>query len=478
MSETAEIPMALVEDRGASWNRLAMGLVLVCVGAAAWWLYAKAVADQGLLLEIRFPAAHGLKVEDPVKLNDVRVGTVRKLEITEDLAGVIATVSLMGPSSSRARIARQGSRFWIVRADFSLTQIRGSETLIGANYIEVDPGDGPACRVFEGLAEPPAIERRGAGDLPVTLVSAAAPSAQVGAPVLYRDLPIGQVLSIDLASSGNEVLTEILVYTRFAGLVRQRSRFYEVEAFDLDVGLRGVRVTAGSLAAVLRGGVGLATPGPSEQGATASAGQRFVLYGQAEEAWLNWQPSVNLAQVPTLSTPHPLECEMSWGRGRGWKKVFRKDGMRVGRVLQVDSGLLGPSDLFVPKEGWSDAFVLEVAGQFLAADSEHLWEGNGLTLLAHREPLGIPWAARAIRVTGEIEDIMIYRTAEVSSFVSADGLTGQGRRWRLSDSELDAGWHGAAVLAAADEMLVGVLLVEDDEVSVALLPDDFPRGQQ
>ena len=33
-------------------------------------------------------------------------------------------------------------------------------------------------------------------------------------------------------------------------------------------------------------------------------------------------------------------------------------------------------------------------------------------------------------------------------------------------------WHGACVLARGDGMLVGLLLVEDGEARVALLPED------
>jgi hypothetical protein len=36
---------------------------------------------------------------------------------------------------------------------------------------------------------------------------------------------------------------------------------------------------------------------------------------------------------------------------------------------------------------------------------------------------------------------------------------------------VDDRWHGAAVLARSDGFLVGLLLVEDGRVRVALLPD-------
>ena len=150
MNSESSIPEAKLKGPSSGMNRVAMAIVLIAVIVVAWWLAMKAIHDQGLPVVIRFPAAHGLKVDDAVKLNDVPVGMVREVTISNDLSAVLVTVGLTGPLVSRDRIAREGSRFWIVRPDISLTRFRGSETLIGANYIEVAPGQGQPQQQFDG----------------------------------------------------------------------------------------------------------------------------------------------------------------------------------------------------------------------------------------------------------------------------------------------------------------------------------------
>jgi hypothetical protein len=469
------IPQANVKSPASRLNRLAMAIVLIIVLAVAFWLYLKAARDQGLLISIRFSAGHGLKVDDPVKLNDVTVGLVREVSITDDLAAVHVTIGLTGPPVSRDRIAREGSQFWIVRPDISLTRIRGSETLIGANYIEVEPGRGRPRRQFVGLADPPIVERRQAGDLELTLTSRQAGSATVGAPVLYRGLEVGRVLSIKLAPSGNEVLTSVLIRASYSGLVREGSRFFKLNAVEFDMGIKGITLTAGSLETMIKGGIGFATPGPSDQGGPVKKGRRFTLYTEAEEKWQAWEPSLNLAAATLLLTPHPVSCHLSWGKGNRFTKMFRADGQRNGAALPTTLGLLGPTELFRPNQAWSDPFVLEVAQMYLPSDSEHLWTGNGLTLLAYRSDGGIVWPPR-FRVPDKPEDIMIYRTPEDSSFVSASELTVSEGHWHLPKSRLDASWHGASVIASADQNLIGILLVEGKEAKVATLPTDFPSS--
>ncbi len=478
MSSEDAIPEAIVKTGGSRLNRVAMAVVLACVITTACWLYARAWHNQGLLITIRFPEAHGLKVGDPVKLHDVTVGVVRKVTITEDLSGIMVTVSLTGPLASRDRIAREDSAFWIVRPDISLTQIRGSETIIGANYIDVEPGRGEPASHFVGLARAPVVERRLSGDLEVTLVSDKAGGAGAGAPILYRGIAVGRILDVDLAPNGNEVLTRVLIRMPYNALIREQTRFFVLNAVQFDMGIRGVTLAAGSLESILKGGIGFATPGPGQQGDPAVPGQRFALYPEPEEKWLAWEPSLNLTAVPQFSTPHPLPCHISWGPGNRFAKLYRADGARSGVVLPTVAGLLGLEDLFWPNKKWDEPFVLEVGNTFVPSDSRHIWEGNGLTLLDIGRPLGSGWPRGAYRCPDKVEDVIIYRTADDSSFVPASKLqTGQSQ-WKLTDGKLGASWHGAPVIAASDKKLVGILRVDDKTVFVALLPEDFPLFQK
>jgi hypothetical protein len=55
--------------------------------------------------------------------------------------------------------------------------------------------------------------------------------------------------------------------------------------------------------------------------------------------------------------------------------------------------------------------------------------------------------------------------------LAAARLVGGDQSWGLDPAvSLDPTWHGASVLSRADGALIGMVLVEDDEARVALLP--------
>ena len=55
--------------------------------------------------------------------------------------------------------------------------------------------------------------------------------------------------------------------------------------------------------------------------------------------------------------------------------------------------------------------------------------------------------------------------------LAATRLTADAGRWLVDGAvPVDESWHGACVLSRADGRLLGMLLIGDDEVSVALLP--------
>ena len=127
---------------------LAVGLVGV--------LFFQAYAQRGPIITINFANGEGLRAGDPVSFRGVQVGKVREVLLTPDLAGVSTRIELNKDASG---LAVEGSRFWVVRPELSLTRVSGLETLLGPRYIEAEPGPaGSPARSFQGLQTP-----RGAG---------------------------------------------------------------------------------------------------------------------------------------------------------------------------------------------------------------------------------------------------------------------------------------------------------------------------
>jgi len=82
----------------------------------------------------------------------------------------------------------------------------------------------------------------------------------VDSPVYFRDIPVGRVLSHELAEDDLSVLIHIFINAPHDRRVVSTSRFWIKTGFEVSVNAEGFHVKMGSLAQVLAGGVAFETP--------------------------------------------------------------------------------------------------------------------------------------------------------------------------------------------------------------------------
>ncbi|MFG0252590.1 MAG: MlaD family protein, partial [Phycisphaerales bacterium JB038] len=451
------LPFATLRpERRWTWAWLAPLAALLLVS----YLGYRAYVDRGLPIEISFVDGFGLKEGDEVRYRGIVVGHVRGVALGERGAGVAVEVTL---ERNAAWLARAGTRFWIVRPRVGLQAIEGLDTVLGGRYIAVEPGESleREQREFQGLSEAPLLQDGDASDLEIVLLAPTRGSVSPGAPVLYRDLPVGIVLSVGLTSDGTGVESRLHIEGEYRQLIREGTRFWDSGGFDARIGLQGVTLQARSLESVLLGSVTLATPVLEQAGEVVHTGHRFALAAKPEEAWLEWQPiiAVGSSLLPRGAIlPTPLRATLGWEQG--W--LIDTERTRQGWVLPTDRGLLGPSQLLVvgERERQGEA-ELEVGGQAvsLAGNGRTIGSG-GLAVLA--AAVGErAWPATRIRSAVDPEDCIIVGDSHAEPLaLAADKLQRSAGGWAVDAAvPVDETWHGAAVLARADGLLVGLLLV-------------------
>ena len=262
-------------------------LLLVAVLA---WTFTDLKSPDGPLVRITFAAGHGLQPDDDVKCRGITVGRVRELEL--ETQGVLAVVELSRHGADQ--LALEGSRWWIARPKMELSRIQGIDSLLGPRWIQVDPSpDGAAaCFDFTGLDDPPLVDAINPGDLRISLLAQDRGTLHPGSSVLYRGVPIGTILSIDLSDDATSVRAEAVIRAPFAPLVRANSRFYQTGAFDLDIGLGGINARLDSLETLIVGGVSLVTP--NRAGEPVESGHRFAVADEPDSDWFDWRPEIQL----------------------------------------------------------------------------------------------------------------------------------------------------------------------------------------
>jgi paraquat-inducible protein B len=263
---------------------------------ASGWLLHRQYRDSGPVITIDFANGTGIQVGKTALIHQgVAVGLVQSVALNPKLDGVTVQVEL---DPSAARLAVQGSEFWLVQPEIGLTGVKGLETLISGAQLRVHAGDGAPAQHFQALPKAPAREAYVAGRQFVLRADKLG-SLHPGAPVMYREVKVGAVDSHRIADDGTQVLITINVFEPFYRLVRKETQFWNAGGISMKLNLLGAQVHSNSLESLVAGGVAFATPETTAAREPAAEGTEFSLNDEAEKAWLKWQPKIDLTQPAT-----------------------------------------------------------------------------------------------------------------------------------------------------------------------------------
>ena len=236
---------------------------------------------EGPTVTITFSTASGLEAgKTPVKYKDVDVGQVTAVTLSDDRSHVIVTVSLV---KNAAGLARQDSRFWVVRPRIGFGGVSGIDTLLSGAYIGVDVGVSEQTgKSFTGLETPPSVINGMPGS--TYLVKAEdLGSLGIGSPVYYRRIGVGRISSYQLSEDGRNVDLQVFIDAPFDQFVTADTRFWNAGGIDVSLSAEGLKLNTQSAASVLAGGIAF-TPPENDTSLRADAGSVFMLAADKGEA--------------------------------------------------------------------------------------------------------------------------------------------------------------------------------------------------
>ena len=471
MTDPDALPTAVARPRGA---RLAWLLPIAALVATAWvgwrhWSHA------GPSIVVTFENGHGLAPDAEVRYRGIAIGEVRDVELDAEQDVVRARIDL-GPNADG--FARAGARFWVVRPQIDLESgVRGAETLLGRRYISSRPGDGDPQHAFVGLEEPLVVDQSRAGDRHFVLEAKERGNLDAGTPITYRDVQVGVIVDVRLASDARSVEATTHVREEFAPLIRRGTKFYFEGGVAAEWGSRFLFMEfGGQLTRVLSGG-GVALAIPPDPGPTAADGHRFEVHSHPEEEWEEWNPSIPLfgsrevAAPAPAAPPEPLAARLTWREG-----IFKSKHTHEGWILPTRRGLLGPLRLLrAPPDAAPGTAALSVDGTPVSLRLPPRVRGDGVGLLeAEFEGPSIaldtwdgeePADCLAVRGGGEPPLALLARHLRPTSvgFDVAKGVVPEGT------------WDGAVVMTREGLKFVGVLSIGSTGARVVRLePIDPP----
>jgi paraquat-inducible protein B len=310
-ANVSQVPQAVIQS--------AQHVASVRVQTRLWWLTSVCVVlalglvitsfqRQGQAIVLHFKDGHGLKVGDTLRYRGIDLGSVSSVKLSKDLGGVDVSIVI---EPGNEKVAVEGSQFWIERARLRIGQISGLDTVLGAKYLGVIPGDAnnKPQREFVGLETPLAMT---AGDSQeIRIRFPAGEGLEVGDPVRYRGIVVGEVTLVELSENAEAVDVGVRLVGASKNFAQAGTQFW-IERPRLDLTeVRGLETLLGGRYITLQ---------PSFQDANLQT--EFV--GLAEPPPM---PRNDGALEIELDAPRRL------GLVRGAPITYR--GLEVGRVANV-----------------------------------------------------------------------------------------------------------------------------------------------
>lgn len=304
-------------------TRLSFVWVIPIVAAAAGvWITVTKILSKGPEITIVFSSADGLEAnKTKVNFNGLNVGMLTGIKLSEDHKHVIATAQ-MSPKAKDFLV--KDTRFWVVKPRMSGLNITGLGTLISGNYIGVQLGQSKeSARDFTALETPPLT-----GDMPgrlFTLKTTELGSLGAGAPVYFRQLPAGQIVSYELDKDGQFLNVKIFVAAPYDQYVNPNTRFWHASGIDVSLSAAGLHVQTESLMSILAGGIAFETAATDPLLPPAEAETTFNLFGNRTEAFR-----------PLPTDPHTYQLVFDQSvRGLEVGAPVIMNGITVGEVTKI-----------------------------------------------------------------------------------------------------------------------------------------------
>ena len=138
--------------------------------------------------------------------------------------------------------------------------VSGIDTLLSGDYIGADTGQATRrAKSFIGLENPPPITYGEPGRR-FTLHAPDLGSLDIGSPLYFRKIPVGQVVAYNLDEDGKGVSIEVFVHAPNDRFVTENTRFWNASGIDVNLGANGVAVKTESLSSLLVGGIAFRAP--------------------------------------------------------------------------------------------------------------------------------------------------------------------------------------------------------------------------
>ena len=262
------------EERGISPVWL-IPLAAVLIGM---WLLFQTWYQKGPTFTVQFTNAEGIEAgKTEVRYKAVAVGKLRTVSLSDDLKTIEATLEL---NKEMGQHLGSDARFWVVSPRVNRSGVSGLSTFFSGTYIGMNPGTNTDDQSFYvGEDRPPIIAPSEHGKR-FFLMSDSLGSMDIGAPIFYKQLQVGEVIDYQLLQDTGQVRLEVFIRDPYFDFVHTNTRFWNASGIDFKLNASGAEMRMESLASLLIGGIAFETPTALTDIKVSDEGASFLLYSK------------------------------------------------------------------------------------------------------------------------------------------------------------------------------------------------------
>lgn len=248
---------------------------LLTVAVGAWMIYDN-WASQGPLITIEFETAEGLEAgKTLIKTREVQVGLVEDITLNANLDGVLVSARI---NREFRDLLVEGSRFWVVQPEVTLSGVTGLGTLISGQYIRFSPEqDGQLSDYFKGLEQPP-LTPLGTPGLRVTLTNIGDYTFTRGDRIEYYGITVGTIEDVEFNFEENQVYYNAFIQAPYHELITSNTRFWKASGIHAEFNGAGFTLDIGSVRTLISEGISFSIPDGQFQGDTATESALYYIY--------------------------------------------------------------------------------------------------------------------------------------------------------------------------------------------------------
>ncbi|MGX9459663.1 MlaD family protein [Shewanella sp. A14] len=272
----------------------------------------------GIHFKLTSPNSDDVNEGTTIIYRGLAIGEIEKVSLTQ--TGVQFNARVEHPYKA---LITSDSQFWLSGAELSLKGVKNVSRLVTGSVINVLPGTKASDETMQFELASHAPDLLNQNKLKLSVVASTHTGVSNGAQVRYKQLPIGQITSINLSKDFSSVEYNIEIQPEFKNLLTKGSFFVPESALAISASLEGVNVKTRDITTLLEGAISL-IPGDSKT--LIAANSQLRLHESIESA----QTLYTQQQMASFTLTSIDGADLAKGSPIYYKK------MQVGSVSQVN----------------------------------------------------------------------------------------------------------------------------------------------